>query len=706
MPIRTNGVTACGLLGQNRPAPRMLDVYNCKPPHYYTTGECPDCRILAISAVAKWLRVGDLRPCALQPLGLVLTRQGDFRLFRNTINGFSFRWLAFNLMSRISARIRVLLISALICSWSACFLHYSPAAMAQDAVWSSMYDVAAKAFEDEDYSRAEKLALETVEEAESLPKDGNQLAKTLTLLRKIYEAEKKQGEAEKVAARIESLGGYKEEPPKRAVRRTVSKTEEKTAAKVEDSTVNSDENVTAKAEDKVSAKTEEKISTKTESKASSKKEESVENSADLKTEDKTPAKTESESKDEPKTEVKSESKTESKSKTKVAAKSENKADTAASEKLADRSSDKSGDSKGIFRDEKSDPLQFEVSTKPDGKKAETPSKPAAKTEEPELNIERELRNSQVASNAVSQVKTEGNAQVYKLKEVMKLEGHMGWSKCVDISADATQALSGSADNTMRLWDLTTGKEIQKFEGHDEPVNSVAFSPSADRGLSGSSDKTVRLWDLEAGTEIRKFLGHANLVTCVAFAPIGSLIASGSYDGTVRIWDSQTGKEVNRLEGNLGTVKCLAFTPDADEIISGGTDKLLTLWNVKSGKKLRTFTGHSAEVATVAISDDGSRVVSAGRDTTVRTWDIDSGEELKSMTGHTNWVVKTRFISVDKVISGSLDKTFRIWDVDEGREERIFNLQHFGMWSLGFSELGDKAITGSDDFTLRVWQMKP
>ncbi|MCC6979258.1 MAG: serine/threonine protein kinase, partial [Candidatus Melainabacteria bacterium] len=110
--------------------------------------------------------------------------------------------------------------------------------------------------------------------------------------------------------------------------------------------------------------------------------------------------------------------------------------------------------------------------------------------------------------------------------------------------------------------------------------------------------------------------------------------------------------------------------------------------------------------TVAISDDGSRIVSGSRDATVRLWDVDSGEEVKVMNGHTNWVTKVRFISVDKILSGGLDKTFRVWDVDEGREDRIYNLQNFGMWSLGFSELGDKAITGSDDFTLRVWSMKP
>ncbi|MCC7529569.1 MAG: WD40 repeat domain-containing protein [Candidatus Melainabacteria bacterium] len=546
-------------------------------------------------------------------------------------------------MYEVPAKCQLQVIASICFVWLCAFVLLSPPVMAQDALWSSMYDNAAKAFADSDFARAEKLTLETVEEAESLSKGGIQLAKSLELLRKIYFAQSKKAEAEKVAARIESLGGLKEEPEE--------KTETRADAKPE---VEQEATTAARPYPAVDSRTKSKTVSNDSLKPAEKK------------------------------------------------------DSAEPGKLAGNfGSDACG--KGLIRDKEAAPpkmLPGTASQEPIGNaKADSRSRSAA--EEPgELAIEREIKNTSIATTTtVSPVKTEGYAPTLKLKEILKLEGHMGWSKCVDISADATQALSGSADNTMRLWDLASGKEFQKFEGHDEPVNSVAFSPAGDRALSGSSDKTVRLWDLDAGTEIKKFLGHANIVTCVAFAPVGTLIASGGYDGTVRLWDSQTGKEVCRLEGNLGTIKCLAFTPEAEEIITGGTDKILTLWNVKSGKKVRTFTGHCAEVATVAVSDDGKRVISGGRDTTVRTWDIDSGDELKCMTGHTNWVIKVRFISVDKAMSGSLDKTLRIWDVDEGQVDKILNLQHFGMWSLGISELGDKAITGSDDFTLRVWQTK-
>lgn len=310
--------------------------------------------------------------------------------------------------------------------------------------------------------------------------------------------------------------------------------------------------------------------------------------------------------------------------------------------------------------------------------------------------------------AVNTARTDWSAtpRVTRAKQLLQMSGHSGWTKSIDIAPEGDQAISGSADSTIRLWDLTSGNEVGRLDGHDEAVNCVVFSPSGSQALSASSDKTVRLWDLETAREIKKFLGHANIVTCAAFSPAEGKIASGSYDGTVRIWDIQTGKELRQMEGNLGTVRCLAFTPDGEQLVSAGTDKTLSLWRLKDGKLVRRFSGHSKEISSVAVSSDGAKILSAGKDLSLRVWDLDSGDELKCLLGHDNWIVKAGFVSVDKAVSGSLDKTFRLWDIDEGRELHIFSILHYGMWSLGFSESGDRAITGSDDFTLRVWQLKP
>jgi len=53
--------------------------------------------------------------------------------------------------------------------------------------------------------------------------------------------------------------------------------------------------------------------------------------------------------------------------------------------------------------------------------------------------------------------------------------------------------SGSEDNTLRLWDLTSGKLLGIFTGHTLPINAVAFTPDGKTLVSASQDKTIKVW---------------------------------------------------------------------------------------------------------------------------------------------------------------------------------------------------------------------
>lgn len=344
-------------------------------------------------------------------------------------------------------------------------------------------------------------------------------------------------------------------------------------------------------------------------------------------------------------------------------------------------------------------------TSDDSPEASTPPR----SDDPEgkgLQIDKEDKKTVIAAAPGLAGASIIDAKVQKAPEIMKLLGHCGWCKSVDIAEDGTRAISGSDDDTIRVWNLETGKEVGKLDGHEHDINCVVFSSAGNTALSGSSDTTARLWDLDAGTEIRKFKGHTNIVTSVAFAPGGTRVATGSYDGTVRIWDALTGKELQKLGGDLDTVKCLAYSPEGDMLVSAGKDRLITLWRLRDGTAIRKFSGHKGEITGVAISPDGSRILSVSRDLTIRLWDLGSGDELKCMVGHGNWIQKCVFLGLDKAMSGGLDKTIRVWDLDEGKEIRSFTIGTYGMFSLAFTKEGDKALTGSDDFALRLWKVHP
>ena len=122
-------------------------------------------------------------------------------------------------------------------------------------------------------------------------------------------------------------------------------------------------------------------------------------------------------------------------------------------------------------------------------------------------------------------------------------GHTGSVNSVVFSPDGSRIVTGSDDQTAKLWDAQSGTPILELKGHTAAVTSVAFSPDNSRVVTGSDDKTARVWDARSGTCLLELKGHTVPVSGVAFSTDGTRIATSAgrvndrTNGEVRVWDA-------------------------------------------------------------------------------------------------------------------------------------------------------------------------
>jgi len=241
--------------------------------------------------------------------------------------------------------------------------------------------------------------------------------------------------------------------------------------------------------------------------------------------------------------------------------------------------------------------------------------------------------------------------------VATLSGHTRGVYALALLPDG-RVISGSADNTIKLWDLKRQTCIATLSGHSGVVTALALL-SDGRLISGSYDKTIKVWDLKRQTCVATLTDHSHYVTALALLPDGRLI-SGSYDETIKLWDLKRQTCVATLTGHSGFVTALALLPDG-HLISGSYDKTINLWDLNSQILIATLTGHSKAVTSLALLPDG-RMISGSNDTTIKLWSLKSQSCVATLTGHSNIVTSLALLPDGRMISGSFDNTLKLWEL--------------------------------------------
>ncbi len=184
----------------------------------------------------------------------------------------------------------------------------------------------------------------------------------------------------------------------------------------------------------------------------------------------------------------------------------------------------------------------------------------------------------------------------------------GEIKAATVSPDGRKLALATAENTITVYDLATGKASLEMKGHTDAVTSLRFTPDGALLASGSADKTARAWNITEGTETAKISTPA-AVNAVEWTVPGKQLATGGADNLVRLWNLDApAAPAKELKGHTAVVTALAMTGLG--LLSASQDGKATLWNLETGAVAKSVA-HGGPISALAASPDGKRWLTAG-----------------------------------------------------------------------------------------------
>lgn len=312
-----------------------------------------------------------------------------------------------------------------------------------------------------------------------------------------------------------------------------------------------------------------------------------------------------------------------------------------------------------------------------------------------------------------------------ITQIGVLQGHRGWITAIAAPTnDSSTLITASRDKTLIKWDVSSNKRTSKLAGvpvkslvgHSDFVQDVQVSSDGAFALSGSWDNTLALWDLSTGVRRAVFRGHTNDVTSVAFSPCNRQIVSGSRDRTIKLWntiaDFKGDLHKNPDDQHEDWVSCVRFSPNSKDsiVVSGGHDGKVKVWSLAPTWKLNgTLDAQQGYVTSVCISPDGSLCAAGGKDGIASLWDLNDCSPLFTLGESGDEPINALTFSPDRYwLSVAVGRVIRVYDLQTRRLAGTIEADDLAVGavvtSLAWSSFGSMLFTGHSDNLVRAWEV--
>ncbi len=297
--------------------------------------------------------------------------------------------------------------------------------------------------------------------------------------------------------------------------------------------------------------------------------------------------------------------------------------------------------------------------------------------------------------------------------IATLAGHGKRVGAVGITPDATLGVSGSADGTVRVWDLD--EQVERFVipvGHGE-VWSLAVTPDGRSVVSGSDDGSIDVWNLASGALIRRWQGERRWRALV-LTPDGTRLISGS-EGPALLWDFASASILAPIQASRATT-VIAISADGRLMMIGGMYDEVTLWDLAGNRSIvQWHQGNDSWVSAVALTPDGRHAFSADWEGRTKVWDVQTRSQVGQLVGHGYTKVTAIAVTADGSKVVTADDHGRIV-VHRGVHPnaahehiadvvlKVVDTTGHRVQQLAVTPDGTRAITSGLDSTVRVWDL--
>jgi WD40 repeat protein len=313
-----------------------------------------------------------------------------------------------------------------------------------------------------------------------------------------------------------------------------------------------------------------------------------------------------------------------------------------------------------------------------------------------------------------------------------LVGHTDYVASIAYSPDGKTLATGSADNTVRLWDIQKGTTKRIIREYSTCVKALAYSHDGklllaasdgdeitklSEGKASSSylpamidEKEPKLWisDPLTGDILRRVRAKSAIMD-VAFAENDKMFATVGIS-IVQCWDTQTFKELYSIATKGGIVYSIVVFSGGKKIAIGTENGSIEIWDLPPGTTPSITIKHGSLISRLALSPDGLLLASAGQDGKTLLWDSRTGKLRATFTSD-GLVTSVAFSPDGKLLAssnqippfiGPLAGKATLWDVRTGKKIAELNTHAGGVTALAFAPDGKSMATSDKIGKVRIW----